>query len=214
MKEYLHALLQNNFNPLEKRNITREYLQARILESLQRAGAMIPLAFHGGTALRFLYRIPRFSEDLDFALERPSTSYNFRGYLKEIQSTFSAEGYNLQIMVKDQKIVHSAFVRAGKLHAILQRNYAKGRDLYDLMWYLSDPDWPEPNLVQLSNALLQTGWQGTIPTASNWREIIYNRISTLDWKALVNDVQPFLERPDELDLLTLSNFAQLLRQRE
>lgn len=270
MKEYLHALLQKNFNPLEKRNITREYLQARILESLQRAGAMIPLAFHGGTALRFLYRIPRFSEDLDFALERPSTSYNFRGYLKEIQSTFSAEGYNLQIMVKDQKTVHCAFVRfygllyelqlsaqtseaisvkievdtnppagaglatdlirrhvtlnlqhhdrgsllAGKLHAILQRNYAKGRDLYDLMWYLSDPDWPEPNLVQLSNALLQTGWQGAIPTASSWREIIYTRISTLDWKAILNDVQPFLERPDELDLLTLSNFAQLLRQEE
>jgi predicted nucleotidyltransferase component of viral defense system len=53
------------------RNLVREYLQARILESLQRAGAMVPLAFHGGTALRFLYAIPRYSEDLDFALEKP-----------------------------------------------------------------------------------------------------------------------------------------------
>jgi hypothetical protein len=237
MKEYLRTLIQNNFNPLQKRNITREYLQARILESLQRSGAMIPLAFHGETALRFLYHIPRFSEDLDFALERPSTGYNFRGYLKEIQSTFSAEGYNLQIMVKDQKTVHSAFVRFygllyelqlsdqtsealsvkievdtnpptgaglatslvrrhvtlrlqhhdraslldGKLHTILQRNYAKGRDLYDLMWYLSDSDWSEPNLVQLSNALLQTGWKGAIPTASNWREMIYTVPASAHW---------------------------------
>ena len=31
---------------------------------------MIPLAFHGGTALRFLYTSQRYSEDLDFALER------------------------------------------------------------------------------------------------------------------------------------------------
>lgn len=31
---------------------------------------MIPLAFHGGTALRFLYGSPRYSKDLDFALER------------------------------------------------------------------------------------------------------------------------------------------------
>jgi predicted nucleotidyltransferase component of viral defense system len=47
----------------------REYLQARILESLQKSGAMIPLAFHGGTALRFLFSHGRYSEDLDFALE-------------------------------------------------------------------------------------------------------------------------------------------------
>ena len=31
---------------------------------------MIPLAFQGGTSLRFLYSIPRSSEDLDFALEQ------------------------------------------------------------------------------------------------------------------------------------------------
>jgi predicted nucleotidyltransferase component of viral defense system len=28
---------------------------------------MIPLAFHGGTALRFLFSHGRYSEDLDFA---------------------------------------------------------------------------------------------------------------------------------------------------
>jgi hypothetical protein len=49
--------------------LVREYLQARILESLRRAGAMVPLAFHGGTSLRFLYSLPRYSEGLEFALE-------------------------------------------------------------------------------------------------------------------------------------------------
>jgi len=38
--------------PVQGRNIAREYLQARILDALQRAGAMVALAFHGGTALR------------------------------------------------------------------------------------------------------------------------------------------------------------------
>ncbi len=32
---------------------------------------MIPLAFHGGTALRFLYSTQRYSEDLDSALDTP-----------------------------------------------------------------------------------------------------------------------------------------------
>ena len=78
MKEHLAQLVRAAPTPAQARNITREYLQARILAALQRAGAMIPLAFHGGTALRFLYNSQRYSEDLDFALERAQTAYDFR----------------------------------------------------------------------------------------------------------------------------------------
>ena len=74
MKEHLLALVHAASAPLEKRNRAREYLQALILQSLQRSGAMTTLAFHGGTALRFLRSLPRYSEDLDFALERDSAS--------------------------------------------------------------------------------------------------------------------------------------------
>ena len=101
MKEFLVALIRNQLNPVEKRNKVREYLQARILGSLQRSGAMIPLAFQGGTALRFLFSNARFSEDLDFALERPLANYDFRYYLKKIQSVFGTEGYNVQIKLND-----------------------------------------------------------------------------------------------------------------
>jgi predicted nucleotidyltransferase component of viral defense system len=267
MKEYLQSIIRNRTGAVEKGNLVREYLQARILESLQRSGAMIPLAFQGGTALRFLYQIARFSEDLDFSLERPAAHYDIRSYMKAIKSAFTAEGYNTEIKLNDQKTVQSAFIRfygllyelklskqpneavsikievdtrppmgaaletdlvrrylplnlqhhdraslfAGKLHAVLQRRYAKGRDLYDLMWYLSDPGWPEPNLVLLNNALAQTGWAGPLLQAGNWREAIQNRLKAIDWKAAVADVRPFLERPAEIDLLTLENFNRLLK---
>ena len=101
---------------------------------------------------------------------------------------------------------------AGKLHAILQRDYAKGRDLYDLMWYLSDPNWPEPNLDLLQNALIQTSWKGPQPTPENWRGLIFNRLKTMDWSAALADVRPFLERSGEIDLLTLENLGRLLHQ--
>ena len=55
MKDFIRELISKVSNPIQKRNLVREYLQARILESLQRSEAMIPLAFLGGTALRFLY---------------------------------------------------------------------------------------------------------------------------------------------------------------
>jgi predicted nucleotidyltransferase component of viral defense system len=266
MKDYLASLVRAAPTPAEGRNVAREYLQARLLGALQRAGAMIPLAFHGGTLLRFLYSIPRYSEDLDFALERDKARYDFRAYLQAIRSELAAEGYAVELKVSDQKVVHSAFIRfvgllhelnlsphrdevlsvklevdtnppagaqlstsivrryvvlqlqhhdqasllAGKLHAILQRPYPKGRDIYDLLWYLSDPHWPQPNLALLNNALRQTNWKGAELTTGNWREAVRNRLRQLDWSKAVADVRPFLEPGADPKLLTRENILRML----
>jgi predicted nucleotidyltransferase component of viral defense system len=266
MKDYIVSLLSNTTNPNQARNTLREYLQARILSALQRAGAMIPLAFQGGTALRFLYAIPRYSEDLDFALERVEKGYDFRTYLRAIQAEFTAENYNVELKVSDKRTIHSAFVRfpallnelklsphrtetlavklevdtnppagamitttvirryvtlqvqhhdkstllAGKLHAILYRSYAKGRDIYDLLWYLSDPDWPAPNLVMLNNALRQTGWPHMPLTEQTWRTAVRTRLEMLNWEQVRADVSPFLERLDDARLLTSENLLRFV----
>jgi hypothetical protein len=268
MKDYMIDLVRQTPSPMQARNTAREYLQARLLAVLQRAGAMIPLAFHGGTALRFLFSHRRYSEDLDFALEGERRRYDFRAYLEAIRSELMPEGYAVELKVNDQKAVHSAFVRfpglyhelglsgmrsevlaiklevdtqppagavlttsvvrrfvvlqiqhhdkasllSGKLHAILQRSFTKGRDIYDLLWYLSDPTWPRPNLIMLNNALAQTSWQGGELTEENWREFVYARLRRLDWTTIQADVRPFLEPGFDLDLLTLTNFESLLKK--
>ena len=266
MKEYLGNLVQQAASPLEGRNLAREYLQARILGSLQRSGAMISLAFQGGTALRFLYSHGRYSEDLDFALEGNPQNYDFRSYLQAIRSQLIPEGYQIELKVNDQKTVNSAFVRfpellfdlglspnriemlavkievdtnppqgaglsttvvrryvvlqlyhydkasllSGKLHAILQRPFTKGRDIYDLLWYLSDPVWPQPNLVLLNNALAQTHWGGGIMTEANWKERVLLRLKSSNWNGILEDVRPFVEPGFDLNLLTLANMERLL----
>ena len=53
-----------------------------------------------------------------------------------------------------------ASLLAGKLHAAITRRYVKGRDWYDLMWYLSQRPPPAPNLTLLQNALDQTQGPG------------------------------------------------------
>ena len=103
-----------------------------------------------------------------------------------------------------------ASLLAGKLHALFQRRYVKGRDLYDLLWYLSDPDWPNPNLVFLQNALQQTGWEDPVLDENNWRDILCERLRNIEWKKAVADVRPFLEKGTEVDLLTQKNFEMLL----
>jgi predicted nucleotidyltransferase component of viral defense system len=207
MKAYLHTLIASAPTKLLAIHTVREYLQARILQSLQRAGAMKSLAFHGGTSLRFLYDIPRYSEDLDFALELHPEAYDFRANLQQVVHDFAAEAYTVDVRPNEKQVVHKAFVRfrgllyelglsghvdevmaikvevdtnpplyaglittplnkyvplnlqhhdpatllAGKLSAILQRDYLKGRDIYDLWWYLNQPNWPEPNLEYLNH---------------------------------------------------------------
>lgn len=266
MKDHLYELVRQGLSPLQERNLAREYLQARILAALQRHGAMIPLAFHGGTALRFLYAHGRFSEDLDFALEGNPHSYDFRAYLQAIRNELAPEGYQVGLKVSDQKSIHSAFIRfpgllfdlgisplrsevlaikievdtqppqgaglattlvrrfvvlqiqhhdkasllAGKLHAILQRSYTKGRDIYDLLWYLSDPDWPQPNLTLLNNALIQTNWQGGELTEANWIGFVSERLRDLNWKGIAEDVRPFVEAGFDMGLLTRQNLKQVL----
>jgi hypothetical protein len=81
------------------------------------------------------------------------------------------------------------------------------------MWYLSDPDWPEPNLVFLRNTLIQNDWAGLLPDAESWRGMIYARLKSLNWKAALADVCPFLERPGEINLLTIENLGRLLQQK-
>lgn len=266
MKEYLANLVKQTTTPLEGRNLVREYLQARILESLQKSGAMIPLAFHGGTALRFLFSHGRYSEDLDFALEGNHESYNFRDYLKAIRFDLVPEGYQVEIKANDQKTVNSAFIRfpgllyemglspmqneviavkievdtnppkgagltttvvrrfvvlqlhhhdkpsllSGKLHAVLQRSYTKGRDIYDLLWYLSDPTWPEPNLILLNNALAQTNWNGGLLNKENWKKHVLQSLQTLNWSGIVDDIRPFVEPNFDMSLLNLGTFESIL----
>ena len=99
---------------------------------------------------------------------------------------------------------------AGKLHALIHRSHVKGRDVYDLAWYLSDPSWPEPNSPLLQAYLAQTGMELTDLQIAGWRDLVSDRIATMEWNRAVADVRPFLERAEDLALLTKENVLGLL----
>ena len=271
MKDHLRELVARTRTTAEAGLIVREYLQARVLEGLQRAGAFSTWAFLGGTALRFLYRLPRFSEDLDFSLidtgsPADPTEEEFDRFVHRVRNTFEAEAYQVDIRARPDAVVQSAFVGfpglphelglsphsgqkisikievdtnppryartetsivrrhvllnllhydrsslfAGKLHALIHRSYLKGRDIYDLVWYLSDPSWPAPNLALLKASLAQTGTNMTDADVASWRSLIANRIAEMNWDRVVEDVRPFLEQSDELALLNRENVLRLL----
>ena len=99
---------------------------------------------------------------------------------------------------------------AGKLHAVLQRPYPKGRDYYDLLFYLRRWRQTEPNLAYLVNALRQTEYEGEAITADNWRDVVAAKVEAVDWARVVADVDPFLLREADAPALRKERLLQLL----
>ena len=115
MKDQIQNLIADAKTVSEALLLVREYLQARVLEALQRGGAFEHWAFLDGTALRFLYGLPRFSEDLDFSRTTPSElgeslHTEFEGYVTKVTRTFESESYDVDVRSRPDSIVQSAFV--------------------------------------------------------------------------------------------------------
>jgi predicted nucleotidyltransferase component of viral defense system len=100
---------------LDQENVLQEIVQQEILAILSRAGlfSKAQAVFHGGTCLRIIYGMNRFSEDLDFFLKRPNPGFTWREYLEHIIKDGRAEGLDFSVPFKaDVKTaVKKAFLR-------------------------------------------------------------------------------------------------------
>lgn len=250
----------------QKLNVLREYLQNYLLFVLQKTRMNLYLNFVGGTSLRFLYRIKRYSEDLDFSAAENWAPAKLSLYAPKIKKELKRAGYSFSFILKEEKTVQRVTIRfenllfelglssrksqklpinieidtnppqgwineksivniylpilvqhynkasllAAKVIALFTRPYTKGRDVYDIFWFRSKWKELKPNFELLNNGLLQiTSLRKKVPlNKENWLEVLKDKIETLNWKEVINDVRPFIENPDEL--LTFSKENMLL----
>ena len=264
MKARALDLARTTADPTQRLNVLREYVQAAVLRSFHESEAFQGVSFVGGTALRFLFGLQRFSEDLDFSLES-GEGYDPGSWLSKVERDLDFAGWDVTVALNDRKTVHVAWVRvaeilreaglsplaeqklsikleidtrppegaetqdrvvnrhflvafrhhdlpslmAGKVHALITRGYPKGRDWYDLLWYVSQSPRIEPNLQLLQSALDQTEGAGT-HRADRWRDLVRVALDRLDLRAIRADVAPFLERSSDVDLLAETHLRQAL----
>jgi hypothetical protein len=252
-------------NRLEEEDATKEIMQEIALYALWKADFFDVAVFQGGTSLRILHGLPRFSEDLDFMLLAPDRTFNWTPYLDALMETFAAFGIrpeakpkgdmdkriraavikdtsiagqldlafsdrqpdqNIRIKLEidveppafstdvwtfldfpaDHEVRHQDLASnfALKIHALLCREYLKGRDWYDFSWYVAKGVFP--NLAHLQAALIQFGpWSGQtdIKVDTDWLDRELGKlIDTIDWEMARTDVRRFL-RPDDLKSLDL-----------
>ena len=263
MIEVIKDKIKNLKNNDEKINIAREFLQILILKILRDKNAFKNLAFVGGTSLRILYGLKRFSEDLDFSITK-KTGYEFIKLIEALKKEL--ELLNLKVSLKyksnivdncfikfenvlqelglhihreeklpikieidtnppkganlEEKLINEHFIfnliiydisslMAGKLHAVLCRKYSKGRDFYDLVWYLTKGI--SPNIKLLNNSIMQTEKEDWKVTNIKWKKVVFDKIKDLNFKKIQNDVTPFLWDKKEAELIALATFEKLLK---
>ena len=245
----------------------REQLQLLILDIISKRGYFNNISFLGGTALRIIYRIRRYSEDLDFSLQNKS-KYEFTEMINLVIKELELRGLKVDTKMKkslgavrscffrfkgvlydlglsplqDQKLsikfevdenppggfktelsmineyvsfginhfdLSSAF--AGKIHAILAREYTKGRDYFDLLWFLGRD--VSPNLQFLNNGLKQTYKRDYDLDISALRSKLLERIIETNYTLVCKDLRPFIMDSESLKHYNQELFVSMIEKR-
>jgi hypothetical protein len=89
-----YILQQAQRAPLTHRlNAAKEALQHCLLAALAQQGLLVDVAFIGGTALRILHRLPRYSEDMDFVwVGPPPTDKQLKAWSTTLRRALSKMG--------------------------------------------------------------------------------------------------------------------------
>lgn len=100
----------------------REILQEIALLGLWRSKFFEKAAFYGGTSLRILYGLDRFSEDLDFSLMEPMAAFELERYSNALVKELAAFGFEVKVEGKRKSVetaVQSAFLKANTARQLL-----------------------------------------------------------------------------------------------
>jgi hypothetical protein len=100
----------------------REILQEVALLGLWRAKFFDAAAFYGGTALRLLYGLDRYSEDLDFSLLAPSSDFDLTRYLPALEEEVRGFGFDVsaeRVLKAAVTPIQSGFLKANTRNELL-----------------------------------------------------------------------------------------------
>lgn len=278
MKDIIQNRLETHYDlrtAEDELNALKEITQEVALYALYKVGFFEKACFMGGTCLRIIHSLDRFSEDLGFSTRKVDPHFKLDEYLEKAMDVMKPYGYGLTIDEKDlaDKSVQSRFLKdnsikkvltfkhqqderqkikikveidtnppsgaienpefvdfpddfqvlaydlpslmSGKLHALLCRTYAKGRDWYDYSWYVKNNC--SPNLKLLENALKQLGpWKGKDIRVDEQflKDTLIKKVNSLNWDDVKADVRKFLspEKAQSLDIWSSEFFESKVKK--
>jgi hypothetical protein len=103
-------------------NALREIMQEIVLLGLWRSRFFETAAFYGGTSLRVLHGLDRFSEDMDFSLLAAASDFDLGAYGRALERELQAFGFTVSVQKKEESrpsAVQSAFLKADTYREVL-----------------------------------------------------------------------------------------------
>ena len=103
-------------------NALKEIIQEIALLGLWRAKFFEHAAFYGGSALRILYGLNRFSEDLNFTLLKTDKTFKLDKYNEAVADELTSFGFKVTVEGKLKNIastIESAFIKTGTKQQML-----------------------------------------------------------------------------------------------
>ena len=248
-------------------NLIREYLQVLILKAIYQSKYGTSLSFMGGTCLRICHDLKRYSEDLDFALDKKIPDYSFQKLNEIISSFLKNTDFDVDVRLNEDPVVQKSFIRvskvmhvfglsplkdqkmhvklevdtrpvkmsnseietffvtkfnemfpilkhtddtlfSGKICAVLNRAYTKGRDFYDLLWYLNRKE--KMNLGYLNRVFQQAGIDLQFRDKDDVLRALRNKVKTVDVNSIMKDIGRFIE--DRGEGVVLQNYHAAFEQ--
>jgi predicted nucleotidyltransferase component of viral defense system len=260
-KDFFKKYAQEKNVPWQERNILLEYLQTQILKALSLSKFNDDISFLGGTCLRFMHDIDRFSEDLDFDLINKK-GFKIEDLEQEIKQKLELQGFKVDTKIKKTEVIYIIFFKfrnvlgefglnvpkdekmlvkfeidfdplksintetkfsnsfnerfpvfvntletlfAQKILAIIFRPYQKGRDFYDLVWFLSQKNI-EPNYDIFKEKGIK------ITNREELIDFLEEQAKNSDLKQAVKDVERFLFYPEQAQwILKLPEYLNSFR---
>lgn len=119
----------NAKDALEEQQAIKEILQEVALYALWRGGFFEIAAFQGGTSLRILHKLPRFSEDLDFILQQPNSAFDWGRYLKPLLTGLTEFGLQSEVLDKSKmdRNIREALLKNDSIANQLNLRFNRGR---------------------------------------------------------------------------------------
>jgi hypothetical protein len=103
-------------------NALREIMQEIALLGLWRSKFFETAAFYGGTSLRILHGLDRYSEDMDFSLLATAPGFDLGAYGRALEKELQAFGFTVSVQRKERarpSAVQSAFLKADTWREVL-----------------------------------------------------------------------------------------------
>lgn len=112
-------------NAIEEEHAVKEILQEIALYALWRGDFFEVALFQGGTSLRILHGLPRFSEDLDFLLRTPDPEFDWSPYLKVLVEVFGQFGLKLDARpkAKMESAIRQALLKSDSIASQLDLSF-------------------------------------------------------------------------------------------